>query len=171
MHRTHFAYVFVCRWALGCFFWLLWIMLLWMGVHVSVWYPALNSLGYVPRSGFAESDSIFKKNFLRFFLMWSILKVFIEIVAVLFLFWFFGHEVCGIERAPLALEGEILTTGSQGSPFKKFQWSTVHVQCCVSFRSAESELVLHMFVSTLFLDSFPTQVITESWVELIYCCC
>ena len=67
--------------------------------------------------------------------MWSILKVFIEIVAVLFLFCFFGHEVCGIERAPLALEGEILTTGSQGSPFKKFQWSTVHVQCCVSFRS------------------------------------
>ena len=42
--------------------------------------------------------------------MWSILKVFIEIVAELFLFWLFGHEVCGIERAPLALEGEILTS-------------------------------------------------------------
>ena len=34
------------------------------------------------------------------------------------MFWFFGHEACGtlapspgIEPAPLALEGEVLTTG------------------------------------------------------------
>ena len=88
-----------------------------------------------PEVALLNQTLFLKKIFKDFFLMCSILKVFIEIVAVLFLFWFFGHEVCGIERAPLALEGEILTTGSQGSPFKKFQWSTVHVQCCVSFRS------------------------------------
>ena len=31
-----------------------------------------------------------------FFLMWTIFEVFIEFVIVLLLFWFFGHEVCGI---------------------------------------------------------------------------
>ena len=37
------------------------------------------------------------------------------------MFWFFGHEACGIlaprpgiEPAPSALEGEVLTTGSPG---------------------------------------------------------
>ena len=57
--------------------------------------------------------------------MWTIFKVFIEFVTILFLFlWFgfLGHEACeilaprpGIEPAPPALEGEVLiTTGPPG---------------------------------------------------------
>ena len=54
--------------------------------------------------------------------MWTIFKVF-EFVTVLllFLFWFFGHEACGIlapqpgtDPAPPALEGEVPTTGPPG---------------------------------------------------------
>ena len=40
------------------------------------------------------------------------------------MFWYFGHEACGIlapqpgiEPAPPALEGKVLTTDRQGSPF------------------------------------------------------
>ena len=40
-----------------------------------------------------------------------------------FMFWFFGQEACrilaswpGIEPAPSALEGEVLTTGLPGKP-------------------------------------------------------
>ena len=90
--------------------------------------------------------------------MWTILKVFIETVTMLLLFCFFGHEVCGIEHAHPALEGEILTTGSQGSPFKKilvehsFMYNVVWVSGV-----QQSELVIHMLIPTLFfLDSFPT---------------
>ena len=57
--------------------------------------------------------------------MWTIFKVFIEFVTVLllliFMFWFFGREAYGIlapqpgvEPAPLALEGKVLTTGPPG---------------------------------------------------------
>ena len=56
--------------------------------------------------------------------MWTIFKVFIEFVTILLLFyvfWLFGHETCGIlapspgiEPAPPALEGEVLTTGPHG---------------------------------------------------------
>ena len=66
-----------------------------------------------------------------FFLMWTIFKTFIEFVTILLLFYgvclfvCFGHEACGIlapqpriEPAPLALEGEVLTTGLLGSPHK-----------------------------------------------------
>ena len=58
-----------------------------------------------------------------FFLMWTIFKVFIEYVTTmpLFMFWFFGLESCGIsflrsgiEPAPPALEGQVLTTGPPG---------------------------------------------------------
>ena len=65
-------------------------------------------------------------------LMWTIFKVFIEFVAILFLFhisffvclvfYFLGCGACGIsapwpgiEHTPHALEGEILTTGLPGS--------------------------------------------------------
>ena len=57
--------------------------------------------------------------------MWTILKVFIESVTRLLLFyalvfwprgmWDF-NSLPGIEPSPPALEGEILTTGLQGSP-------------------------------------------------------
>ena len=55
-----------------------------------------------------------------FFQMWTIFKVFIKFVTILLLFYtlLFGHEACGIlpsqpglEPAPLALEGEVLTIG------------------------------------------------------------
>ena len=52
--------------------------------------------------------------------MWTILKVFIECVTILFqlfMFWFSGCEACGIlapcpgiELAPSVLEGGVLTT-------------------------------------------------------------
>ena len=55
--------------------------------------------------------------------MWTIFKVFIEFVTILlcFMFWFFGHEACGI-LAPCVLEGEVSTTGRPGKslPFWKF---------------------------------------------------
>ena len=53
--------------------------------------------------------------------MWTIFKVFIEFVPILFLFYalfFFGHEACGIlaslpgmESTPPALEDVVVTTG------------------------------------------------------------
>ena len=55
--------------------------------------------------------------------MWTIFKVFIEFVTLLFLFHVlvFWCEVCrilapqpGIEPAPPALEGKVLTTGPPG---------------------------------------------------------
>ena len=59
--------------------------------------------------------------------MWTIFKVFIEVVTILqqycfcLMFWFFGCKACGIlaprpgiEPEPTALEGEVLTTGPPG---------------------------------------------------------
>ena len=53
--------------------------------------------------------------------MWTIFKVFIEFITTLLLFWFIGREACGIlapwpgiDPAPPALEGEVLTTGPPG---------------------------------------------------------
>ena len=61
-----------------------------------------------------------------FFLMWTILKVFIEFVTILpllFVFWLFGQEAYGIlapqpgiKPTPHALEGEVPTIDCQGSP-------------------------------------------------------
>ena len=58
--------------------------------------------------------------------MWTIFKVFIEFVTILFLFffvWCFGWEACGIldpwlgiKPAHRALKGEVLTLGYWGSP-------------------------------------------------------
>ena len=57
--------------------------------------------------------------------MWVILKVFIEFVSLLLLFYilFFGHKGYGIltlgpgiKPSPPALEGEFLTTGPPGKP-------------------------------------------------------
>ena len=55
--------------------------------------------------------------------MWTIFKVFIEFVIILlllFMFWFFGHEACGIlalqpgiKPTPSALEGKALTTAKE----------------------------------------------------------
>ena len=55
--------------------------------------------------------------------MWTIFKVFIEAITILFLFYVlvFGLEACGIlapqpgiEPTPPALEGKVLTTGPPG---------------------------------------------------------
>ena len=53
------------------------------------------------RTHFAELGTTFKKKivFRFFFLMWTIFKVFIELVTVLLQFYvlgFFGHKACGI---------------------------------------------------------------------------
>ena len=73
-----------------------------------------------------------ENHFLFIFYVDHYLKVFIEFVKVLLLFYLFiylfGHEACGIlapcpgiEPIPTALEGEVLITGSPGkspSPLK-----------------------------------------------------
>ena len=68
--------------------------------------------------------------------MWTILKVFIEFVTILLLFYvlvyFFGYEACGIlsprpgiKPAPPALEGEVLTTELTGKSQKTiFKWES-----------------------------------------------
>ena len=70
----------------------------------------------------------FKISLLEFFsfgfcLIWTVLKIFFEFITILLLFYvlIFGHEACGIlalqqgiEYAPPALEGEVLTTGPSG---------------------------------------------------------
>ena len=67
----------------------------------------------------------------NFFLMWTIFKVFIEFVTILlmFCFGFFGCEACGIlapwpgnEPAPLALEGEVSTTGPPGKSLQEIHF-------------------------------------------------
>ena len=84
-----------------------------------------------------------KQNFLRFLLMWTIFKVFIEFVTILFLFYalfvrmcffvclfvclfVFGQEACGIlafqpwiESTSPILEGEVLTTGPLGKSLNR----------------------------------------------------
>ena len=61
------------------------------------------------------------------FFSFHFFKVFIRFVTILLLFWFFGHEACGvlaprsgIEPAPLALEGEVLATGPPGKSLSPF---------------------------------------------------
>ena len=82
-----------------------------------------------------------KQNSLRFLLMWTIFKVFIEFVTILFLFYalfvcvcfaffvclfVFGQEACGIlafqpwiESTSPILEGEVLTTGTLGKSLNR----------------------------------------------------
>ena len=47
-------------------------------------------------------------------------KIFTEFVTILprFMFWFSGHEACGMESTPPALEGEVITTGPPGKSLK-----------------------------------------------------
>ena len=62
--------------------------------------------------------------FLKIFLCGLILKSLLHLLQYCFCFlMFFGHEACGIlapqpgiEPTPLALEGEVLTTGSREVP-------------------------------------------------------
>ena len=60
------------------------------------------------------------------FLMWTPLKALLNLLqyCLCFMFWLFAQEACGIlapppgmELVPPALEGEVLITGHQGSPF------------------------------------------------------
>ena len=76
------------------------------------------------------SDSGFQMILL---LMWTILKVFTELVAILLLFFVFcvfGHEACqilvtqpGMEPVLPALEGEVLPTGLPGRSSLRFPFS------------------------------------------------
>ena len=84
------------------------------------------------------STSFFFKDF--FFLMWTIYKVFIEFVTILllfFMFWFFGNEACGIlvrqsgiEPAPPALEGKVLTSGLPGKSLFYFYICFLETESC-----------------------------------------
>ena len=81
--------------------------------------------------------------------MWTILKVFIEFVTILFLFYFFGLEACGVsapepglEPAPPAFEGEVLTTGSPRKSQETFVFSPsaiLFILGCKALRSPVRE--------------------------------
>ena len=67
-----------------------------------------------------------------FFFMWTIFKVFMNLLqyCFCFMFWFFGLEACGIlaptpgmEPTPPALEGEVFTTGPPGKTQNVFIWA------------------------------------------------
>jgi len=88
----------------------------------TIW-PCLPALKQDPweESNQAEQreHSSFFSVFFFFFWMWTILKVFIEFVSILllFIFWFFGYEACGVlapwpgmEPTPPALEGKVLNS-------------------------------------------------------------
>ena len=70
----------------------------------------------------ARRDTRHWRAVIFFFLMWTILKLFIEFVTILFyLFGTFGHEAYGIfapcqgiEPTSPTLEGKVLTTGLPG---------------------------------------------------------
>ena len=60
---------------------------------------------------------------LFFFLNFKVFIEFVVVLLLLFTFWLFGHEACGISApqegikpSPPALEGEISTTGPPGKP-------------------------------------------------------
>ena len=87
----------------------------------------LQILFFCPSSPAIDIYSFFLQLFkkLFFFLMWTIFKVFIDFVTILLLFCvlFFGCQACEIlapqpriELSPLALKGEIVTTGPSGKP-------------------------------------------------------
>lgn len=76
-------------------------------------FPLLLPEGYVTHFFFL----------LRFFLLWTILNIFIELLQCCFycMFWFSGHEACGIwpprletELAPAPMEGKVSITRSPG---------------------------------------------------------
>ena len=46
--------------------------------------------------------------FLILFFMWIIIKVSIEFVTILFMFWFFGHKACGMLAPPLGIKSSSL---------------------------------------------------------------
>ena len=71
--------------------------------------------------------------------MWTSFKVFIKYVTILLLVYTlrFGHEACGIlpsqpglEPAPLALEGEVLTTGPWGKSLSMAFKDTFDLKMC-----------------------------------------
>ena len=82
--------------------------------------PALE--GGLPTTGQGSPNFLFltKLYFFDVFLMWTILKVFVEFVTILLLLCL-GCEACdvpalqsGIEPTPPALEGEVLTPRMPG---------------------------------------------------------
>ena len=92
----------------------------------------VKDAGLIPGSGRSpgggRGNPLQYSFFFYIFLMWTIFKVFIEFVSILFLFnvLVFGCKVYGIlapwpgiEPAPLALEGEVLTTGPPGKSLNK----------------------------------------------------
>ena len=56
------------------------------------------------RTVWAFGFFFFFNSFQDLFLMWTIFKVCTEFVVILFMFWFFGHEVCGISAPRPGIE-------------------------------------------------------------------
>ena len=92
------------------------------------------------------------------FLVWTIFKVFNELVTVLlllFMFWFFGHEAYGIlapnqgSNLHPCMGRQILTTGPPGKSFTCFliMWS----QCQISlvFEFFRQQIILKLTCFTL----------------------
>ena len=82
-----------------------------------------NDYGMSPSTG--PNGLLFKK----IFLMWTVLKVFIEFVTILLwfyvlFFWLIGIGILvlqsGIKHASAALEREVLTTGLPGKSLGRF---------------------------------------------------
>ena len=62
------------------------------------------------------------------------------------MFWFFGRKVCGIlaprpgiEPAPPALDGEVLTTGPPGKPLNKLTECLYELGCVVSAGNTQTK--------------------------------
>ena len=94
----------------------------------------LNWGDFAPSGNIWQYMEMFFFTIFFFFLMWTILNVFIEFVAILPLFlllllFCFLAEACrilasqpGIEPVPSALEGKVLTTGSPGKSPWRCSW-------------------------------------------------
>ena len=106
--------------------------------------------------------------------MWTISKVFTEFVTILLLYVLvFGHETCGIlatrpgiEPAPPALEGEVLTTGLPGKSLYFLITYSIRIIGSVTFQT-QLDGILFFFneispfsiLSSLFLQLCPILVL------------
>ena len=86
--------------------------------------------------------------------MWTLLKSLLNLLqhCFCFMFWLFGQKACGmlgpqpgIKPAPLALEGEVLTTGPPG----KLHFLLYSILLS-SYMLTSSDLILHKHIAVIF---------------------